>query len=61
MPLNQSLRLIEEKWHNSSGVLYFHAYQTETVTNENVLSVKLPGAEVDRMHRRKAVSRRFLQ
>jgi hypothetical protein len=41
------MNINEEKWHNSTGVLYFHAYQTNTISHENVLSIQLPGNQVD--------------
>jgi len=57
--LKSIITINKEKWHNSSGVVYFHAYQTETVTHENVLTVKLPVADFDRMHKRKQLSEDF--
>lgn len=49
----------EEKWHNSSGVLYFHAYQKDTISHENVLSIQLPGREFDRKTIRKSMYEAF--
>lgn len=56
----KSIKIInEEKWHNSSGVLYFHAYQTETVTHPNVLSIQLPDQGLDRKTKRKDIFEAF--
>ncbi|MFL6556281.1 MAG: hypothetical protein ACJ8MO_09215, partial [Bacillus sp. (in: firmicutes)] len=49
----------EEKWHNSSGVLYFHAYQKETITNPNVLSIQLPDQGMNRKTTRKDLYEAF--
>lgn len=46
--LQHIIQINEEKWHNSSGVLYFHVYQTDTITAENVLSLQLPDHVRDR-------------
>ncbi|MBV7505687.1 hypothetical protein KW850_10525 [Bacillus sp. sid0103] len=51
--LKSILTINEEKWHNSSGVLYFHAYQTKTITHPNVLSFQLPDQGFDRKTVRK--------
>ncbi|MEH7180264.1 hypothetical protein [Neobacillus vireti] len=57
--LKTIININEEKWHNSSGVLYFHAYQTNTITNENVFSFKMPGQGLDRKHIRKSLYEAF--
>jgi hypothetical protein len=57
--LESIITINEEKWHNSSGVLYFHAYQTETIANENVFSIKLPGRDLDRRNIRKGLYEAF--
>ncbi|MEH7106783.1 hypothetical protein [Bacillus sp. JJ1764] len=51
--LSTIIQINEEKWHNSPGVLYVHAYQTETVTHQNVFSFQLPKPEFDRKELRK--------
>jgi hypothetical protein len=51
----------EGKWHNSSGVVYFHAYQSKTLNQENVLSFKLPEVETDRKFQRKLIYESFYQ
>lgn len=53
--LDSIMIINEEKMHNSSGVLYFHAYQTDTITHQNVLSIQLSGHEFDRKHKRKNI------
>jgi len=57
--LKAIMTINEEKWLNSSGVLYFHAYQTDTITSENVLSFQLPGDELDRKYKRKGMYEAF--
>ncbi|MCM3763532.1 tubulin-like doman-containing protein [Neobacillus niacini] len=53
------MQINEEKWHNSSGVLYFHAYQTDTITHENVLSIQVPGKGFERQTIRKNMYEAF--
>ncbi|MBO0961664.1 hypothetical protein J1P26_18325 [Neobacillus sp. MM2021_6] len=59
----QTIMMInEEKWQNSSGVLYFHAYHEDTITGgENVLSIQLPGDNDDRKYQRKGMHEAFQQ
>ncbi|MEH7075123.1 hypothetical protein [Neobacillus drentensis] len=57
--LQSIMRINEEKWQNSSGVLYFHACQTETVINPNVLSIQLPNKEISRKTKRKDIYEAF--
>ncbi|WP_144554202.1 hypothetical protein [Bacillus sp. X1(2014)] len=57
--LKSIININEEKWNNSSGVLYFHAYQTETITNSNVLSIQLPDQGFDRKTKRKDMYEAF--
>ncbi|MEH7094818.1 hypothetical protein [Neobacillus vireti] len=57
--LKSIININEEKWHNSSGVLYFHAYQTDTITNENVLSIQIPGHGLDRKNIRRGIYEAF--
>ncbi|MCL6572551.1 MAG: tubulin-like doman-containing protein [Bacillus sp. (in: Bacteria)] len=57
--LKSILLINEEKWHNSSGVMYFHAYQTDTIENKNVLSLQLPGPGLDRKTNRKNMYEAF--
>jgi len=57
--LKSIITINEEKWQNSSGVLYFHAYQTATITNPNVLSFQLPGDGLDRKEQRKDLYKAF--
>lgn len=52
-------RINEEKWHNSPGVLYFHAYQTDTITNENVLSIQIHEGKLERKFRRIGIYQAF--
>ncbi|WP_026567696.1 hypothetical protein [Bacillus sp. UNC41MFS5] len=59
--LKSIMTINEEKWHNSSGVLYFHACQTETITNPNVLSIQLPDHNIDRKTQRKDIYEAFYQ
>jgi len=59
--LKTIININEEKWHNSSGILYFHAYQTDTVTHENVFSIKVPGQGLDRKHIRKGLYEAFFR
>ncbi|MDR4949496.1 hypothetical protein [Neobacillus cucumis] len=54
-------KMNEAKWQNSSGVLYFHAYQTDTVTAGNVLSLQLPGNGFERKSKRKELYEAFYQ
>ena len=51
--LQSIMKINEEKWHNSSGVVYFHAYQTETTTTPNALSLQLPDHGMSRKTKRK--------
>ncbi|WP_462410931.1 hypothetical protein [Neobacillus sp. Marseille-QA0830] len=56
------MEINEERWHNSSGVLYFHAYQTETLQNsQNVVSFQLPGKGFDRKTIRRGLYDAFNQ
>ncbi|WP_413306957.1 hypothetical protein AA0X95_06755 [Bacillus sp. 1P10SD] len=57
--LKSIITINEEKWQNSSGVLYFHAYQSATITNSNVLSFQLPGDGLDRKEQRKDLYKAF--
>ncbi|MDQ1144301.1 hypothetical protein QE429_001128 [Bacillus sp. SORGH_AS 510] len=57
--LKSIITINEEKWQNSSGVLYFHAYQTSTITNQNVLSFQLPSDGVNRKEQRKDLYHAF--
>ncbi|WP_066065313.1 hypothetical protein [Neobacillus soli] len=59
--LKSIMTINEEKWQNSSGVLYFHAYQTDTITNQNVLSMQLPDHGFDRKTKRKDIYEGFYQ
>jgi hypothetical protein len=52
-------RINEEKWHNSAGVLYFHAFQTDTITNENVFSIQLHEGKLERKFRRLGIYEAF--
>ncbi|MEH7481731.1 hypothetical protein V7157_11750 [Neobacillus drentensis] len=49
----------EEKWHNSTGVLYFHAYQNNTISHDNVLSIQLPGHQFDPKTIRRSIYESF--
>ncbi|MFJ5713578.1 hypothetical protein [Neobacillus sp. NPDC093127] len=53
--LQSVMTINEEKWHNSSGVLYFHAHQTDTITRDNLLSIQIPGHGLDRKYKRKGI------
>ncbi|WP_042462569.1 hypothetical protein [Neobacillus dielmonensis] len=56
------MEINEERWQNSSGVLYFHAYQTETLQNsQNVVSFQLPGKGLDRKTIRRGLYDAFNQ
>lgn len=57
--LESVITINEEKWQNSSGVLYFHAYQTSTITNQNVLSFQLPADGLNRKEQRKDLYHAF--
>lgn len=57
--LKSIMKINEEKWHNSSGVLYFHAYHKETITHPNVLSIQLPNHGMNRKTRRKDLYEAF--
>ncbi|MFK9090261.1 transcription initiation factor TFIID [Bacillus salipaludis] len=57
--LKAIMTINEEKWQNSSGVLYFHAYQTDTITGGNVLSLQLTGRDQDRKSQRKETYEAF--
>lgn len=57
--LSALIQMNEEKWHNSSGVVYFHTYQTDTITAENVLSIQLPDHINDRRRLRKDLYEAF--
>jgi len=60
--LQTIMTINEEKWQNSSGVLYFHAHQADTITGgENVLSIQLPGDDLDRKTQRKDIHEAFHQ
>ena len=59
--LTATKRINEEKWQNSSGILYFHAYQSETIMGENVLSFQLPMEDWDRKYVRRGITERFYQ
>ena len=52
----------EDKWQNSSGVLYFHAYQTESAcSDQNIFSTQLPASSQDRKNKRKSLFDAFYQ
>ncbi|WP_040204243.1 hypothetical protein [Neobacillus jeddahensis] len=59
--LRSIMEINAEKWHNSSGVLYVHAYQTETILNETVLSIQLPDHGGNRKSLRKDLYEAFYQ
>lgn len=59
--LKEIMIINEEKWQNSSGVLYFHAYQSDTISNENVLSIQLQEQEWDNKVKRKGMFDHFYQ
>ncbi|PGV51553.1 hypothetical protein [Bacillus sp. AFS037270] len=54
-------KLNKEKWHNSNGVLYFHAYQTETILADNLFSLQLANNGFDRQSQRKELVEIFYQ
>lgn len=53
-------KINENKWHNSSGVMYFHAYETKTVERKNIVAAKLPKVNTDRTRLRKDLYDQFL-
>ncbi|OLS33938.1 hypothetical protein [Bacillus sp. MRMR6] len=59
--LESIIHINEGKWHNSSGVVYFHAYQTKSLSQENVLSFKLPEVTTERKLQRKLIYESFYQ
>ncbi|QCJ44159.1 hypothetical protein FAY30_20865 [Bacillus sp. S3] len=59
--LQTMIAINQEKWQNSSGVVYLHTYQTDTIKNNNVLSFQLPKEEFDRKTRRRAMYEAFFR
>ncbi|ULT56470.1 tubulin-like doman-containing protein [Neobacillus drentensis] len=54
-------KMNKEKWHNSNGILYFHAYQSETILADNLFSLQLANTGYDRQSQRKELADTFNQ
>ena len=54
-------KINQEKLSNSSGVLYFHAYQTETIIADNLWSLQIAEKGFDRKSQRKEIYEAFEQ
>ncbi|MEH7414534.1 hypothetical protein V7266_04470 [Neobacillus drentensis] len=52
-------KMNKEKWHNSNGVIYFHAYQTETILADNLFSIQLANNGFDRQSQRTELAAAF--